>query len=86
MKISLISDVLDVSKLNNGIASYKNSMSQEPYLFMNIKTVEALIDQMACSELSFDEITDSSNFMVGMYKGYRIYLNHELDFGEVEIR
>ena len=80
--------------LDNGIYIFEQRNEEDAVLFMNLDTYKYLIhgiDYMS-------NMTDSS-FMIndgfdagdkrgvsGIYKGKKIYLNQDLNFGEIDVR
>lgn len=88
MKINIKAE-LDLGKLNEHIYLFIQQTGEEnPYLFMNRETMNAIIDQ----HFNWDETT--KKFMenrrepgrLGSYNCYLVYQNEDLDYGEVEIR
>jgi hypothetical protein len=83
MKVSLISNEINLPMLNNEINYYLNLANQEPYLFMNKDTANTIAEQHGLPSLVV--VKDYSK-NVGTYVGYKIYLDDDLKFGEVDIR
>jgi hypothetical protein len=84
MKVNLISNEIDETKLNKEINYYVCTTNQEPYLFMNKDTANAIGKQHNLSPL--ETVKNNSNIIIGRYMGNRVYINDDLTFGEVEIR
>ena len=74
---------IDIDKILDEIVSnFINTGEEHPYLFMNKDTVVAIareIETPYVNDIKLDGI-------VAKYHGYKIYLNNDLTFGEVEIR
>lgn len=77
-----IAMTINTSILDSKIARYLNSNKEEsPYIFMNEDTVNAI----ACAYEVVPRIY-YKNGVVGRYQGYKVFLDNDLKFGEVEIR
>lgn len=81
---------LDLEKINKNINIYESETGEEPYLFMNQETGNAVYEQVTenlrGSGIYDEVILDSFDNRLGLYKGYRVFQNNNLEFGEVEIR
>lgn len=80
---------LDLEKINKNIKIYECNTGNVPYLFMSQETGNAVYKQVTdmLESLTRDEvILDSFDNRLGSYKGYRVFQNNDLDFGEIEIR
>lgn len=71
------------TKLEIIISDYEAKHNKKPYIFMNEETLKELAKENTDSPISIN--FDRSNVIV-QYRGCAIYLNDELEFGEVEIR
>lgn len=74
---------IDIDKILDEIVNHSiNTGEENPYLFMNKDTVAAIgreIEMPYVNNIKLDGI-------VAKYHGYKVYLNNDLTFGEVEIR
>jgi len=92
-KFSIIKSV-DTSKLNRQIKEYECTTGEVPYLFMANSTGKALLEEVCanCDSVVYaSDVIEMLRAMypgtaIGSYKGYKIYENNDLAFGEVEIR
>lgn len=80
-KFSIIESLNEV-KLRNGIIQHVNENEEDPYIFMNRKTIDDL--EYAAPLGSYEN--KSKNGIVAMYRGFKIYENDDLKYGEVELR
>ena len=96
MKVNLISK-LDLTKLNKEIDIFKGRYQQQPYMFVNEETAEALSKETIPDwMLNLDK--NSTHVVVGTkqainesgviytYQGIKVFYNEDLKFGEVELR
>ena len=74
---------IDIDKIFDEIVNYAlNTDEEHPYVFMNKDTVAAI-----AREIEIPNVNDIKlNGIVARFKGYKVYLNNDLTFGEVEIR
>lgn len=85
-----ITKTIDIDKLKENISLYRYETGEmSPYIFMNNETIKAmndeyfkLIDPIAECYLR----SKCANGLLAKYEGYKIFLDNELKFGEVEIR
>lgn len=81
---------LDLEKINKNINIYEYETGNEPYLFMNQETGNAVYEQVTKnlhgSGIRDKVILDSFDNRLGLYEGYMVFINNNLEFGEVEIR
>lgn len=83
-KLSIIRAEIDIDKLLNNIEEYFSINMIKPYLFMNKDTIDELISQTSCKpDIPWGV---QSNNMCGYFRGYKIFCDNTLKFGEVEIR
>lgn len=76
-----IATTINTSILDIKIDRYLNSNKEEPYIFMNEDTVDAITYTPEVIPR-----THYKNGVVGKYCGYKVFLDNDLKFGEVEIR
>lgn len=76
-----IAMTVNIKKLEDEIVSYGGT---NPYIFMHIDTLRAIANEYNISlNLAKDCKLDGYS---AEYIGYKIYVNNDLKFGEVEIR
>lgn len=75
---------LDLEKINKNIYIYECETGNEPYLFMSNETVDAIYKEVTSHLDSLPKKVMSDIFT--LYEGYKVFLNNDLEFGEVEIR
>lgn len=90
--------VVNLSELDTEIEKYMSNNGVKPYLFMNDDSVESFEEDFDKEEFPYINIFPWKDnpcegswlaktcATVGEYRGCKIYLNRELDYGEVEIR
>ena len=84
-KFSII-EKINMAELDKVIDEYKcQTGGTNPYLFMHKSTIDAIpvIDDTLHN---LYEITVKVSGIAGCYRGYKIFRDDSLDFGEVEIR
>jgi hypothetical protein len=86
MKVNLLNKVLNESKLEQAIDKYECTTNEESYLFMNQDTANTLEKQSGCKECELELLSKRNSSMIGRYTGHKVYINDDLEFGEVEIR
>lgn len=75
---------VDINKLHKETLDFMASTGEaHPYLFMGKDTARALLESMDKHE--FDVKWYNPN-LVGYYEGYKVYLDTDLAFDEIEIR
>ena len=85
-KFSIVKS-LDLEKINANILAYETRTGNEPYLFMNEETIRAVLNECEKSFITKDFFETLSRYeKVGTFKGYKLFPNEDLEFGEVEIR
>ena len=85
---------LDTKKLDKHIEEYECATGEVPYLFMANSTGNAMLKEVCttCDSVIYaSDFTEMLRIMhpgaaIGAYKGYKVYENNDLPFGEVEIR
>ena len=82
MKIN-ICKTLDVGRLKKAIEDYyyKTSQTKMPYLFMSETTIKNLADIGDIYDKYF-----KTNRSVPLYQGYKIFIDDDLEYGEIELR
>ena len=84
-KFSIIQKI-DVNELDNMIDKYQHCTGEtNPYLFMNKSTIDA-IPTVDDPIYNIQQICAKVNGITGCYRGYKVFRDDSLDFGEVEIR
>lgn len=83
-KFSIVQSI-NLNKIHNEIDDYiLQTNCFEPYLFMNEETIEAIAKEYP---VPYSDSLDSENKGVkGTHIGYKVFINNDLKFGEVEIR
>lgn len=86
-KFSIIKH-LDETKLLEEIERYINENEEDPYIFMNKEMVDDL--ERITPLGSYEKFISCKNEMkcgvMAIYKGFKIYENNDLKYGEVELR
>lgn len=83
-KFSIVRTI-DFEKLDYEIGLYQ-AINEEtnPYLFMNKDTVYAIISSYKIFNTCLYE--NRSDDCKGYYRGHKVFIDNDLEFGEVEIR
>ena len=87
-KFSIIKEI-DLNKLNKKIDDYRYETGEcNPYIFANEETILKIKNAHFKNIDPFNGyfVKDNLCGKVGIYEGYRIFQNDDLEFGEVEIR
>lgn len=83
-KFSIIKTI-DLNKLCHEIDEYiMQTKELKPYIFMHIDTIDA-IDEASSTSFT-NPSTPHYEGVIGYWEGYKIFVNNDLKFGEVEIR
>ena len=85
---------LDINKLDKQIDNYECETGEVPYLFMSSSTGNEMLKEVCTNCGSVIYASDAIEMLrvmhpgavIGSYKGYKVYENNDLAFGEVEIR
>lgn len=81
---------LDLEKISTNIEIYEAETGNTPYLFMSKKTITAIHEQVKgyLMEMYPNKMNEyvSISEMCAFYEGSKVFLNNDLEFGEVEIR
>ena len=78
---------LDFDKIDTNILIYETETGNEPYLFMSKETIRVVFNEYEnafITKKAFEAMIKSAE--VGTYKGYKLFPNEDLEFGEVELR
>lgn len=82
-KFSIVK-TLDIDKLNSEIKNYISINNEvDPYIFMSNETKEAIIRH--CDPLGLLD-TRPKKGRIGLYKGYRVFIDETKKYGDIEIR
>ena len=82
-KFSIVK-TLDIDKLDSEIYTYININNElNPYIFMSNETKEAIIRQ--CDPLGLVDGRPKKGH-IGLYKGYRVFVDETKKYGDIEIR
>lgn len=81
---SITKTSINVNELNRNICEYLSSNKDDPYLFMNDRTLEELILFVGYSAERIHGV--SKSYMCGRFCGCKVFCDDTLKFGEVEIR
>lgn len=95
MKFS-ITKGLDIGRLNRKIeeATSKLEMLQmeNPYIFMNEDTLDVFMDNLLVHEIKTDALDESiprkyyNQTIFGRYHGCKVFIDNDLEYGEIELR
>lgn len=72
---------IDLDKLNDRIEKYELRERERPYVFMSTATANAAFPYHECVQS-----LRTCNGVVALYRGYNVFINNSLSFGEVELR
>lgn len=92
-----INSKLDLLALDREINKFKGVNQKKPYLFVNIETAKAIEKEILPSwAYNLGKTTDTvvvgskegtfKNGMICEYGSYKVFINEDLKFGEVELR
>lgn len=86
-KFSIVKS-LDESRLTKEIVIYVNENEENPYIFMSRETIDNLEYNAPLG--SYEKFESCENKTkcgaIATYRGYYIYENNDLKYGEVELR
>lgn len=90
MDVFSIVEKINVDKLNTKIAEFVYKEGNEPYIFANKETLDALVKPIE-QDLKFTSAATGvvSSFkacLVGKYQGNKMFEDDTLKFGEIELR
>lgn len=80
-KFSILKTILDSEKIMTEIQLYENSQKRSPYIFVNGKMISSFSVVPLMNTIELDE-----NGYLGEYKGYKVFRNDDLKYGEMELR
>lgn len=75
---------LDLEKISRNIKIYECETGNIPYLFMSNETSDAIFKEVSFHHDLLSKKAMSDIF--ALYEGYKVFLNNDLEFGEIEIR
>lgn len=86
-KFSIVRN-LDENRLTKEIVRYVNENEDDPYIFMNKDTIDDLkYNTQLGSYEKFESCENKTKCgVMATYRGFNIYENNALKYGEVEIR
>ena len=82
MKTNITKSTMNVDKLTNELERFCVTHEYNPYIIMSQETADAIGCQI-CSDYYFDYAKFA---YVSYFRGYKILIDNELKFGEVDIR
>lgn len=72
---------IDLEKLDIKITGYRYKTGEDdPYIFASKETIDTITDNVDLKE------TKDVSGICGTYRGYKVFQNDDLAFGEIEIR
>lgn len=79
-KFSILKTIIDSEKIITEVQLYENSQKRSPYIFVNSKMISSLsvVPPMDSPGLGVDYL--------GEYRGYKVFRNDDLKYGEMELR
>lgn len=87
MKTNMITYKIDENKLRNKIIDFECMTNQHAYIFMNQKTASVFKEQQHKSYIfGSKETTDSISLNLKEVYGHKIFIDDDLEFGEIDIR
>lgn len=92
MKTNIITYKIDENKLRNKILDFECITNQHAYIFMNQQTASVFGEQYKPYIIgSKEEIEKLANefknrFYIEIYNGNKIFIDDDLEFGEIDIR
>ena len=92
MKTNIITYEIDENKFRNKIIDFERVTGQHAYIFMNQKTASVFEEQYKPDIIgSKEEIEKLVNkfknrFYIEVYDGNKIFIDDDLEFGEIDIR
>lgn len=76
----------DLDKLDKKLDEYENKTDKTPYIFMSSDTANGILFELNPFRFGKYKFTTNLNEKIGEYKACEIYINNNMDFGEIEIR
>ena len=91
METFSIVENINVDKLNTKIAEFVYKEGNEPYIFANKETLNALVKPIEQAEMFANSwgiglVSSYKGCLTGMYRGNKIFRDDTLKFGEIELR
>lgn len=87
MKTNIITYKIDKNKLRNKIIDFECMTNQHTvYIFMNQKTASVFEEQHKSYIFGSKETTDSISLNLKEVYGHKIFIDDDLEFGEIDIR
>ena len=92
MKTNIITYEIDENKLRNKILDFEEITKLHAYIFMNQKTASVFEEQHKPYIIGSKEAIDKlaykfkNGFYIGVYDGNKIFIDDNLEFGEIDIR
>jgi len=84
-KFSIIQQI-NLNKIHNEVDDYiLQTNCFEPYLFMNEKTIKAILEEYGATYPD-SSLASEDGGVKGTYPSYKVFVNNDLKFGIVEIR
>lgn len=84
-----IAKEIDLKKLDEQIDLYECLNNEEPYLFMNTDTIKKVREEVLLYSDQFMEMFLNKKYQneaITKYRECNVFLNENLNFGEIEIR
>lgn len=76
----------DLDKLDKKLDECENKTGKTPYIFMSNDTANGVLFELNPSCFCKHNFKTNLNEKIGEYKACKIYINNNLNFGEIEIR
>ena len=87
MKTNIITYEIDDNKLRNRIIDFECITNQHAYIFMNQKTASVFEEQHKPDIIGSKKAIEFKNrFYIAVYNGNKIFIDDDLEFGEIDIR
>ena len=87
MKTNIITYEIDENKLRNKIIDFECITNQHAYIFMNQKTASVFEKQHKPDIIGSEKAIEFKNrFYIAVYNGNKIFIDDDLEFGEIDIR
>ena len=87
MKTNIITYEIDEDKLRNKIIDFECITGQHAYIFMNQKTASVFEEQHKPDIIGNKKVIEIKNgFYIEVYGGNKIFIDDDLEFGEIDIR
>ena len=87
MKTNIITYEIDGNKFRNKIIDFERVTGQHAYIFMNQKTAFVFEEQYKPDILGSEEAIEFKNGLyIEAYGGNKVFIDDDLEFGEIDIR